>query len=81
VGTFRAEQVGWIERRHRVGGRVHVSVRQSGTRRDVIWLLSPLSARPLKDGLRLDRLPLGLVLGVWEAPFPWAEVLDRLLTS
>src|SRR5215213_7651185 len=36
---MRAEQVGWLERRARAGGRVFLAVRQTGRRRDDLWLL------------------------------------------
>lgn len=50
----RPEQVGWIERRLRHGGRVFIAVRQE--RDDTLWLFGGLAARHLLAG-RLDQVP------------------------
>jgi hypothetical protein len=56
---MRPEQVGWISRRARLGGRVFIAVRQLGTqrgissKRDVLWLFHGLDAAKLSlEGLR-----------------------------
>jgi Holliday junction resolvase len=59
---FRTEQIGWLERRARAGGRVTIAVRQRGRERDDLWLLLPWAARRLLDRERLDLLPSHLVL-------------------
>jgi hypothetical protein len=54
--TLRPEQVGWIMRRVRYGGRVWIAVRQqalAGPRRDardVLWLISGRLAKEAKVG-------------------------------
>ena len=60
--TVRGDQVGWIERRARAGGRVFVAVKQTGLKRHDLWLLKPDAARMLHDKMRLDNLPGSLVL-------------------
>jgi len=71
--TVRPEQVAWLERRYRHGGRVFLAVRQRGSARDVLWLLSPLAARQLIAGSRLSDLDRAIyVLGCWEnGPGAW----------
>jgi Holliday junction resolvase len=54
VPEMKPEQVGWIERRERNGGRVFVAVRRA---HDELWLLKPGAARLLIGGTRLDLLP------------------------
>ena len=82
--TVRSEQVGWLERRFRAGGRVFLAVRQRGSTRDTLWLLSPLAARRLIMGDRLNELdPKIYVLGCWEngpGAWDWAKV-DTLLRA
>jgi hypothetical protein len=77
VSTVQSEQVGWVERRERAGGRVFAAVRQMGRDRDVLWLLRPGALRALKDKTRLDELPGALLVGRWEggpAHWDWNEV-------
>jgi hypothetical protein len=64
--VIRPEQVAWAERRFRAGGRVFLAVRQTGGRRDALWLLSPLAGRRLIVGDKLSDLSEALVLGHWE---------------
>jgi hypothetical protein len=74
VQKMRPEQVAWIERRVRHGGRVFVAVRRA---HDELWLLAPGAARPLIMGVRLSDLPADLILGRWSggpARWNWAEV-------
>lgn len=74
----RAPQVGWLERRRRAGGRCFIAVRQTGKRRDALWLLSSGAGRSLLDGARLDELPRDLVLGRFEGgPALWGWSLVR----
>ena len=50
---IRPEQIGWIKRRVRLGGRVFVAVRQLGAKRDVLWLFHGKDVSELsKGGLR-----------------------------
>lgn len=64
------EQVGWIERRARAGGRVFIAVRRARTE---LWLLPPSAARVLatpRKGLR--DLSQEQVLGRWAGgPKAW----------
>jgi Holliday junction resolvase len=78
----RPEQVGWLERRARHGGRVFVAVRQTGPMgRDDLWLLHSDAARLLIDGVRLDLLPADLLLGRWSGgPAAWEwKPIHRIL--
>lgn len=76
---IRPEQVGWIERRVRAGGRVFIAVRRARTE---LWLLAPSAARVLatpRKGLR-DLSP-NQVLGRWEggpALWDWRAVQGLL---
>lgn len=79
------EQVGWILRRRRAGGRAMIAVRQrcvAGPRRaarDLLWLVRGDYARELKDyGLKCDARA---VLGAWPGGpvnWPWIEVAHHL---
>lgn len=84
--TLRPEQVAWLMRRARAGGRVFVAVRRrcaAGPRRgpasDELWLLDGSAADVLKaSGLRC---PDALVLGHWyggPSRWDWPSVLCRL---
>lgn len=72
---LRPEQVAWLVRRARAGGRVFVAVRRrclTGARRkaaDELWLLPGAAAREILDrGLR----ETNLVLGTWAGgPVRW----------
>jgi len=57
---IQPEQVAWIERRARAGGRVFVMVRQ---KRTILWLLRPTAARCLIRGTRLDMIPDAIYRG------------------
>jgi hypothetical protein len=80
-------QVPWVERRLRAGGRVFVAVRRrcpSGPRRrakDELWLLAGAAIRDLaEEGLR--GVPAGRVLGRWTdgpARWDWPRVAQLLL--
>lgn len=88
VVTLNPEQIGWIARRVRNGGRVFIAVRQqapAGPRReprDALWLFPGAHAKHAKtDGLRgLDGLP-----GVhqWHhGPTAWDwQTIARVLTT
>ena len=59
------EQIAWLERRYRNGGRVFLAVRRAD---DELWLIHPMGARyaSLKD------VPENLVLGRWfDGPGKW----------
>jgi len=81
-----AEQVGWIHKRSRAGGRVWVAVRKqhdAGPRRgeatDELWLVPGLYVRELCDRGLL--LPSHCVAGRWfDGPgnWAWGSVLNRL---
>jgi hypothetical protein len=86
---LRPEQVAWLERRARAGGRVLIAVRRvcaPGPRRvgaDELWLLRGSQARMAKTlGLR-GATPEGeLLLGVWSggpARWDWDEVCAHLV--
>ncbi len=68
--TLRPEQVGWLDRRARAGGLVHVGVRRwhdGGVRKgpavDELWLLAGAAAKLMKgQGLRYDAR---YIVGVW----------------
>lgn len=85
---LQPEQVGWLTRRARAGGRVFVAVRRrfvATTRRsaaDELWLMRGEYARELKDeGLRCDPRA---VLGSWPGgprAWCWPEVLALLTRS
>ncbi len=85
---LRPEQVGWIMRRTRHGGRVHVAVRQRATAgpqrdsRDVLWLVpGGLAAQAKEHGLR--GLPLGRGVAAWHGgpgAWDWRAVAAVLVT-
>jgi hypothetical protein len=76
--TLRPEQIGWIARRVRHGGRVHVAVRQRApagplrTARDVLWLIPGRHAvRAREEGLRAA-WRVGVDVHRWEGgPSAW----------
>lgn len=60
---IRPEQVAWIERRVRNGGRCFVAARRA---REELWLMAPGAARHLATrGESLRTLPVGLLIGKW----------------
>lgn len=75
--TFRPLQVGWIERRTRLGGRVFVAVRRLTLKgADELWIYPGEKVRALVDrGLRV--LPLGCWAG-GPAAWDWEEVGNNL---
>ena len=75
--SMRPEQVGWIERQLRSGGRVFIAVKRAD---DEVWLLHGRAARHIKvDGLRT--LPKHSIFGMWKRQeIPWRAV-RRLLWS
>jgi hypothetical protein len=87
--TLEVEQVGWVLRRIRYGGRVFVAVRRrctAGKRRvaaDELWLLRGSFAKELKrEGLR--GCPPAAVLGVYAggpSVWDWVSVRKHLLVS
>jgi hypothetical protein len=78
VVKMRPAQVGWIERRARAGGRCFVAVRQTGRKRDDLWLFNSDAARLLIDGARIDEIP-EVTLGHW-GPTPVRWDWDTVLT-
>jgi Holliday junction resolvase len=71
--NFRPEQVAWIERRTRVGGRVLVLARKKGREVDDLMLLSPAAPRLLISQTAVRDLNFGShILGVWTGgPTRW----------
>lgn len=85
--NLEPEQVGWLLRRHRAGGRTFVAVRRRFAARprspacDELWLCRGSAARELKDA-GLDGAPPGAVLGRWHRgpkSWDWPSVLDLLV--
>lgn len=83
--TLEPEQVGWILRRCRKGGRVFIAVRRkcaAGPRRpaaDELWLMAGAEAREAKDGGLRAVNPLGVWTG---GPSQWAwDDLLAILTG
>lgn len=72
---FQLMQPGWIMRRIRAGGRVHVAVRQIKT--DTLWLYWGGDVVALRDGSLKTVTPLAR----WERPWPWPEIGRVLLRS
>jgi hypothetical protein len=91
--TLRPEQIGWIARRVRAGGRVHVMVRRrhsGGARRgppvDELWVIHirhDEDIRYLKlGGLRhAEKMATTLVLTGGPARWLWGSVAVALLTT
>jgi hypothetical protein len=75
------EQIGWMERRARHGGRVFVAVRrQSGTAVDTLYLFPGAAGRALSA----NRVSLVAPLGAWQggpAAWNWGAVKLALLTQ
>lgn len=70
---MRPEQIGWLLRRERMGGRTFVGVRRRTGVADELWMFSGKYARELKDeGLR-GPVPMGLWKGGPER-WSWDEV-------
>lgn len=83
---LRPEQIGWIARRVRHGGRVHVAVRRrhdGGPRRgppvDELWIAHGVWVKELRTaGLRSNQAKLLRWTG-GPARWDWSEVLDLLM--
>ena len=74
---LRPEQVGWIERRVRAGGRVFVAIRLLKNNRDTLLLFHGKFVRPLY----LSGLKVAKPLGEWEggpSSWNWDEVSSLL---
>jgi hypothetical protein len=75
---IRPQQVGWMLRRVRCGGRVFIAVRQRRKREDNLFLFSGAQVEELKaHGVRASSL------GLWHvgpARWAWPEVKTALLT-
>ena len=89
VVSLRPEQIGWLTRRARSGGKVFVAVRRTcatGPRRtaaDELYLLRGSYARELRERGLTD-LPTGAVVGSWgggPGSWAWGDVLEALITS
>lgn len=75
---IRPEQIGWILRRVRMGGRVFVAIRR---KRDELWLVRGRDVEILLDGgLRAISAPLGVWSG-GPGRWDWAEVQKLLVYS
>jgi hypothetical protein len=82
------EQVGWIERRMRAGGKCFVGVRRKhlggpkkGNPIDELWLFDGNALRILVYH-RLPDVPLNLLLGKWSggpSGWDWLKVREKLL--
>ena len=82
VVEMRPEQVAWIERRARAGGRVFIAVRWA-MQADSLFLLAPQAGRALL-GLGLASLPRAMVLGRWSggpSQWKWPKIAEILLYS
>lgn len=86
--TLRPEQIGWIMRRCRYGGTVHIAVRQhapAGPRRaarDVLWLIPGHLAKAAKEnGLKGSWL-LGCTHSWHNGPANWDwRTIELILTA
>lgn len=79
---MRPEQVAWIERRVRAGGRVFIGVRWP-KRLDSFYLLTPQAGRLLLSA-GLTALPANCQLGVWPggpSRWNWPKIAEILLTA
>jgi hypothetical protein len=78
--TLRPEQIGWLQRRAKAGGLVHVGVRRWNDRGDdELWLLAGAAASVIRQqGLRRGH---SYVCGVWDGgPARWDwNIVRRLL--
>jgi hypothetical protein len=89
IVSLRPEQVAWLLRRYRAGGRCWVAVRRqtkggprSGPPCDELWLIRGYAAAELK-ARGLKKVDHRAVAGVWHdgvAQWDWAEA-ERLLLS
>lgn len=76
----RSDQVGWIERRLRHGGRVLVAVRRQRDDADELWLLWGRAIRSIEErGLRAPYPPN--LIGAWPGGpgrWDWDAVLEAM---
>jgi len=76
--TIRPEQVGWLLRRARMGGRCFIAVRRMNGKSDELYMVHGRDAERLQDnGLK----GANWILGVWSggpARWDWGQV-ERLL--
>lgn len=79
---MRPEQVAWLERRSRLGGRSFIAIRQLGKARDGLWLCHGQDARLLMtEGLRgAEKAAVGH-WGGGPAGWDWAMVRAALTAS
>jgi hypothetical protein len=78
----RTDQVGWIERRVRHGGRVLVAVRRVTANADQLYLYRGPAIRPLKSG-GIQSVPDELLIGNWDGgpgKWDWDAVLEAMKT-
>lgn len=74
--NLRPQQIGWLLRNARSGGKAFVAVRK----KDVLWLFHGAHARSLaRDGLR--KPAPAAIAGSWPAPWPWAKIARILRTK
>ena len=76
--TMRPEQIGWLERRARVGGRCFIACRKAGT----LWLCHAAPAARLLATCGLPSLPPAALAGQWEggpARWEWLQIKALLL--
>lgn len=78
--VVRPEQIAWIEKRIRYGGKVFIAVRRQNITKqnsaDELWLLDGTAARPLRSA-GLNVLPAHIILGRWPggpAAWPWPAI-------
>lgn len=74
--NFEPEQIGWLERRSRVGGRVFVAARRQGAP-ETFWLYKGTDARLLVGVSLREVQPLILTSGR-PALWPWPLIEARL---
>lgn len=74
--SLRPQQIGWLVRNARSGGKAFVAVRK----KDVLWIFHGRDARTLaRQGLR--DIPAAALAGRWVAPWPWTAILRVLAGS
>ena len=79
VVRIRPGQIAWLSRRHRVGGRVFVAVRQQKPRHGVdrLWLFRGEHAAVLSD----QGMDATSYAGMWDGgphKWPWEAILTEL---
>jgi hypothetical protein len=83
---FQTEQIGWIERRRRAGGRVFIGVRKTwdagprkGAAGDLFYLFAGDAVRALAVGGLGAAIPILMCSG-GPAKWAWPEIRTNLLT-